>query len=96
MRQEVVAGLLLAGGGWVVAQAFHLLAERGYLLGKFLLSGPMLAGVYLAVSPLTLVARPISLSGFQQAGHNALLGLVIGIGVGVGVEIADLFIHERR
>lgn len=85
-----VSGFLLAGGLYLAAIIFDLLGRRGMAFGKFLILGPLVGGVYLALAPLiefhTLTANGVMWTLVE----HVLLGVVIGDGVGLGVEVAEL------
>jgi len=87
---EAIVGLVLGCGLLLVAVIFDLLAQSGWRLGKFLLVGPLVGGLYLALAPLTEFAA----MNLSNAGRLLLfrpaLGLLIGEGVALGVELAEL------
>lgn len=79
---------ILSAGVLLVALLYHLLAERGYRFGKFLLVGPLLAGVYMAAT--AAAAATIPGPAILSLWLNLLLGVVIGDAVGLGLEISEL------
>ncbi len=90
-----VSGALQAGGVFVAALIFDLLARRGILFGKFLVLGPLLGGVFLAVTPLAVFDQQLGTDLMPTLMRYVFLGLLIGDSVGFGVEVADLLILAR-
>lgn len=90
-----VAGALQSGGVLVSALIFDLLARRGILFGKFLVLGPLLGGVFLAVTPLAVFHRSLGTDLFPTLMRHVFLGLLIGDTVGFGIEVADLLVLAR-
>jgi len=90
-----LAGACLVAGALVVSVLFDALARYGIRFGKFLVLGPLLAGLYVAVTPLaelgTLVGSELHVTLLRWA----FLGVLIGDSVGLGVEIADLVATVR-
>lgn len=84
------AGLVLGAGIYVVALVFHFLAERGGRFGKFLITGPMVAGVYFAATPLAEFDELTRGNVIPALARAMIVGLVIGEGVGLGAEVGDL------
>ncbi len=82
--------VVLAIGILLIALIWDLLSSRGVRLGKFLLSGPLLGGVYMAAAPVTFL-KGISPDGVMRSLLlTFFLGIVIGDGVGLGVELVEL------
>ena len=90
-----LAGVLQVGGLYLVALIFDLLGRRGILFGKFLVLGPLLAGVFLATTPLAFSLRISGPEILPTMMHYVFLGLLIGDTAGLGIEVADLFIMAR-
>jgi len=90
-----VAGALQVAGVFLVALIFDLLARRGILFGKFLVLGPLLAGVYLSTTPLAFFFRISGAEMLPTIMRFVFLGLLIGDAVGFGVEVADLLVLTR-
>jgi len=90
-----VAGVLQVAGLYLVALIFDLLGRRGILFGKFLVFGPLLAGVFLATTPLAFFFRISGSEMLPTLMRYVFLGLIIGDTVGFGVEVADLLIVAR-
>jgi len=91
---SLLADLVLAFGILLVAVIYDLLAGIGPRVGKFLLVGPLLGGLYLAV---TLVAEFPGMHAFGSILSMLLsvfLGCVVGNGVGFGVELAEFRTHS--
>ena len=86
----VAAGALLAAGIFLIALIFDLLARGGLPFGKFLIVGPLLGGVYLAVIPLMEFHALTTTDAVRTLLSYIFLGVVIGDGVGLGVELGDI------
>ncbi len=84
------AGACLVAGAFVVCLIFDLLARYGIRLGKFLILGPLLAGLYVAVTPLAEAGRLVGAELHATFLRWAFLGVLIGDATGFGVELADL------
>jgi len=91
-----LAGACLIAGALVLSVLFDALARYGIRFGKFLVLGPLLAGLYVAVAPLaelgTLVGSELHVTLLRWA----FLGVLIGDSAGLGVEIADLLATARH
>jgi hypothetical protein len=87
---EMLASGVLAFGAFVCAILFELLDQEGYRFGKFALLGPLLAGVFVASTFITLVGVPAETDAFATIIREMLVGLVVGDAVGLGAEIVDL------
>lgn len=90
-----IAGVIHVGGVYLIVLIFDLLARRGVLFGKFLIVGPLLAGVYLATMPLDAFFTVTGSELMPYLMRHVFLGLLIGDSVGIGVEVADLWIVVR-
>jgi hypothetical protein len=90
--QSTTVALLLGGGIFIVAVIYDQLAERGIRIGKFLLVGPLVGGLYLGLTPLSDFSTMNALDPAQNWLFNAFLGVVIGDGVGAGFEVTELLI----
>lgn len=90
MVTSLIANTFAAGGIWVVAYIFDQLAERGLRIGKFLISGPLLGGVYLAITPLATWGMYTMRGTVTNLLANLWLGILIGNAVGLGIELAEL------
>jgi len=84
-----VSGLLLGLGLFVVALVFDLLARGGWRFGKFLLIGPLVGGVFLALAPITEIQDLNVLNAANLMMFRLALGMLIGEGVALGVELAE-------
>jgi hypothetical protein len=84
------SGFLLAAGVYLSALIFDLLARKGLAFGKFLILGPLLGGIYVALVPLVQFYTLTSNEVVRALMIHLLLGLIIGDGAGLGVEIAEL------
>jgi len=89
------AGACLVFGALVICVIFDLLARYGIRLGKFLVLGPLLAGLYVAVTPLAELGRLVGSELHVTLLRWAFLGVLIGDATGFGVEIADLAAAAR-
>jgi hypothetical protein len=81
---------------FLAAAVFDDLARRGYVFGKFLIAGPMLAGFWIALTPSFLLGRDSHERLLAEILRNAFLGLVIGDGAGFGVEAAEWSLARLR
>jgi len=84
------AGLVVGCGVLLVALIFDMLARRGLLFGKFLLTGPLLAGIYVAATPLAEFNQLTTSNALPQIARAVYAALLIGDSVGLGVELVDL------
>lgn len=85
------SGIVMGCGVFVSALIFDLIARRGIFFGKFLILGPLLAGVFLAYVPLARFHDLTQAAALQIVMQYVFIGLVVGNGVGLGIEVADLF-----
>ena len=91
-----ISALLLAAGTFLVALIFEQLAQHGVRFGKFLVTGPLLGGVCLAVAPLSQFDVLSAYDSFDPLMLQLFIGIVIGDGAALGVELADLLFRVRR
>ncbi len=92
---SALVGLLVVLGIFVIAVIYDMLARSGLRFGKFILLGPLLGGVYLAVAP---IAEAPSMNVFNAASvlvFRLALGVLIGEGVALGFELAELTLATR-
>lgn len=85
-----LGGLLIGLGLFVVAEIFDELARHGYRFGKFLLVGPLLGGVLIAVAPIAVFHELILFDAVRPLLLQLFMGVVVGDGVGLGIELAEL------
>ena len=88
-----ISGLLLGLGGFLVAVIYDELARYGLRFGKFLIVGPLLGGIYLAVAPISELGNMTMFNAVHPLILQLALGIVIGEGVALGVELAELVFH---
>lgn len=82
---------LFIGIGFVTAGlVFDRLARFHFRLGKFLVAGPLVGGIYFAATPLASFAIGRTDQVVIALWDNAMLGIAIGDGVGLGIEILEL------
>jgi hypothetical protein len=81
-------------GACVSAAVFHQLARQGYRFGKFLIAGPMMAGFWIAATPVVMLGGDPHDRLVAEMLMNAFLGLLIGDGAGLGVETAEWILGE--
>jgi hypothetical protein len=86
----VIGGLLLGLGLFLVALIYDRLARDGWRYGKFLLVGPMVGGIFLALAPLMQGSGMHVNNAWSQLLFRFALGLLIGEGLSIGMELADL------
>lgn len=91
-----VSGVLLVLGIFGVAFLYDLLARSGLRFGKFIVMGPLLGGVYLALAPITELERMNLLNASSLLTFRLALGVLIGEGVALGVELAELASWKLR
>jgi hypothetical protein len=85
-----LAGALLGCGMIVVAEIYDELAKMGFRFGKFLLVGPLLGGVLLAIGPIVEYHDLIAFDAVRPLLLQTFLGVVVGDGVGLGIELGEL------
>lgn len=86
----VAATLILA------ALVYDALAKSGHRFGKFLVVGPIVAGVYFFATPLLLLGGSAREPYLAELLLNGLLGLILGDGAALGVELAELGMGSRE
>jgi hypothetical protein len=91
-----LSGILLGLGILIVSLIYEELARSGLRFGKFLIVGPLLGGVYLAVSPIADFDDLSVLNAAHYFVFQFLLGFVIGDGVAFGIEVMDRFVARGR
>ena len=80
----VVAATLI-----VAALVYDALAKSGHRFGKFLVVGPIVAGIFFFATPLLLLGGSAREPYMMELLLNGLLGLIVGDGAALGVEIAE-------
>ncbi len=85
-----LAGACLVAGALVTSVLFDALARYGIRFGKFLVLGPLLAGLYVALTPLAELGHLVGSELQVTLLRWAFLGVLIGDATGLGVEVADL------
>jgi hypothetical protein len=85
-----LASVALVAGALVTSVLFDALARYGIRFGKFLVLGPLLAGLYVAVTPLAEFGQLVGSELQVTLLRWAFLGVLIGDSTGLGVELADL------
>jgi hypothetical protein len=93
---HVLFSVVLATGILLIAALYQTLHERGVRVGKFLLLGPALAGVYLAATPALTLWTVSTATVARDLVANMFLGVVIGDGIGFGLEMIDLVLDRPR
>jgi hypothetical protein len=93
--RTAISALLIAAGVLLVALVFDRLGRMGVRFGKFLVAGPLLGGVCLAVAPLSQFDSLSVYDSFDPLMIQLLAGIVVGDGAGLGVELATLW-HGGR
>lgn len=93
---SVLGGLILGLGLFLLALIYDQLARGGWRYGKFLLIGPMVGGIYLALAPLTHGDEMHVNNAWSHLLFRLALGLLIGQGLSIGMELADWpFAHQE-
>lgn len=90
----VASGILLVPGLFGVALIYDLLSRSGMRFGKFLLVGPLVGGVFLALAPITELDSMNVSNAASVITLRFALGVVIGEGATLGVELAEMFTVE--
>ncbi len=90
MVSHTIWSVTLVTGIFIITLIWEFLAQRGFRLGKALLVGPLLGGVYVAAVPVTLLHGVSSSGALRSMLLTLFLGIVIGDGVGIGVEIVEV------
>ena len=85
-----LGGALLGLGLVVVGEIYNELAKYGFRFGKFLIVGPLLGGVLMAVAPIVELTAMIPFDTVRPLLLQLFLGVVIGDGVGLGLEVAEM------
>ena len=87
---DIVGGLVLGVGVLAIALLYHGLSRQGWRFGKFLVVGPLLGGLYVAMIPIEQFEQVVE----AVTGDRLLLGfyirMVVGDGAGFGAELYDL------
>jgi hypothetical protein len=91
-----VSGFLFAAGLYLASLVFDLLGRRGVRFGKFLILGPLMGGLYLALTPMVEFYDLTTNGVLRTLMSRVLMGLLIGDGVGFGVEVVELFFRGDR
>jgi hypothetical protein len=91
-----LAGALFGLGMLVVAEIYDELARSGFRFGKFLVVGPLLGGVALAVAPIGHYEDLIVFDSLRPLLLQLFMGVVVGDGVGLGIELAELIPWAER
>ena len=90
MFSTLFTDLVLGLGAMLIAVIFHLLAESGLKLGKFLLVGPLVGGLFVATTMINEFVSPLPGDPLLAILVGVFLGAVVGNGVGLGVELVEL------
>jgi hypothetical protein len=90
LATATAAAVFMGFGLFLAAVVFDALARRGVRVLKFLVVGPLLGGIYFAISPLAQWGQMAGTEGYAQLFLNLYLGVIIGDGVGLGVELIEL------
>lgn len=85
-----LGGVLLGLGLIVVGEIYHELALHGFRFGKFLLVGPLLGGLLLALAPIVEFDSLIAFDAVRPLLLQLFVGVVVGDGLGLGLELAEL------
>jgi hypothetical protein len=96
MVSHTIWSVTLVTGIFIITLIWEFLAQRGFRLGKALLVGPLLGGVYVAAVPVTLLHGVSSSGALRSMLLTLFLGIVIGDGVGIGVEIVEVGSNPKQ
>ncbi len=89
-----LSGILLALGIFGIALVYDLLSRSGIRFGKFLLVGPLVGGVFLALAPITEFSAMNVFNAASLIAFRFALGVVIGEGAALGIELAEVFVGD--
>ena len=92
---SALSGSALALGLLAITAIFDRLADK-IRIGKFVLTGVLLAGLLSATAPMIEFRDMIPLASMDAMYAYGLLGLILGAGVGFGVELSDSILRPRR
>ncbi len=95
LLDDLVGGLVWGFGVLAIALAFHALARRGWRFGKFLVVGPLLGLLLMALVPLDRVVDLSQAVSRQELLYAFWLGVIAGDGAGFGAEVYDLLSPPR-
>ena len=90
-----LSGTVVAIGLVTIVIVYDRLVER-LRFGKFLLVGPLVAGLFAAVTPMIEFRELIPLASGGAVLAYAELGLLLGVGVSLGTEISDWVLRSRE
>ena len=96
MFSTLLTDLVFGLGAMLIAVIFHLLAENGLRLGKFLLVGPLVGGLFVATTIISEFFSPQPGDPLIAILIGVFLGAVVGNGVGLGVELVELHSAYRK
>jgi len=96
MVSRTIWSVTMVTGIFIITLIWEFLAQRGFRLGKALLVGPLLGGVYVAAVPVTLLNGVSSSGALRSMLLTLFLGIVIGDGVGIGVEIVEVGSNPKQ
>lgn len=88
-------GIAIAAGLFFAAVVYDGLDRRGQRFGKFLVTGPLVAGMYVAAAPAALAGTPAADGLIAEVLRSAFLGLVVGDGSAAGLEVAEWALRPR-
>ena len=90
---DLLGGLALGLGVFAIALLYDALAERGWRFGKFLVLGPMLGLLQVALVPMAQTLELAPSVTFPQLLTAFYVGVVVGDGAGFGAEALELAIE---
>lgn len=90
---DLLGGLALGLGVFAIALLYDALAERGWRFGKFLVLGPMLGVLQVALVPMAQTLEFAPSVTFPQLLTAFYVGVVVGDGAGFGAEALELAIE---
>lgn len=92
----VAAGAFRVAGMVVACLIFDALARVGIRVGKFLVLGALLGGLYVALVPLAELGRLVASDLPATLFRHAMQGVIVGDAVGFGIEVADWALRARQ
>lgn len=88
------SSLVLGFGVILIAIVYDQLARKGIRFGKFIVVGPLLTMLFVALVPLAQFQKLVFSDPTETWIFEALLGFLIGSGAGFGVELTELLTHR--
>lgn len=95
LAADLFGGLALGLGLFAIALVYDALARRGWRFGKFLVLGPLLGVLQVAMVPMQQTLEMVPSVSFTQLLTAFYVGVVVGDGAGFGAEVFELTIEPE-